>query len=120
MLINVTPIYNNGLKEDPGNYRPVSLTSVPGKVMECIILSVIMWHVQENQGIRLNLDGLMKSRLYLSKLMSFCDQVTYLVDERKSVGIIYQDFSKDFDSVPHSILLQKLEVRGLSHVLLTG
>jgi len=52
--------------------------------------------------------------------MSFCDQVTYLVDERKSVGIIYQDFSKDFDSVPHSILLQKLEVHGLSHVLLTG
>ncbi|KAJ7407664.1 hypothetical protein BTVI_62456 [Pitangus sulphuratus] len=47
-LANVTPIHRKGQKEDPGNYRPVSLTLVPGKVMEQIILIAITWHIQDN------------------------------------------------------------------------
>lgn len=49
-LANVMPIYQKGHKEDVGNHRPVSLTSVPEKVMEQIILGEITGHVQENQA----------------------------------------------------------------------
>ncbi|KFP73882.1 hypothetical protein N311_04133, partial [Apaloderma vittatum] len=48
---DVTPIYKKGWKDNPGNYRPVSLTSVLGKLMEKIILSCIMRHMQDNQVI---------------------------------------------------------------------
>ncbi|KFV48709.1 RNA-directed DNA polymerase from mobile element jockey, partial [Gavia stellata] len=45
------PIFKNGKKEDPGNYRPVSLTSVPGKILEKFILGVIEKHLRDNAVI---------------------------------------------------------------------
>ncbi|KAK4820377.1 hypothetical protein QYF61_025453 [Mycteria americana] len=94
-LANVMSMYMKGWKEDPGNYRPVSLTSVPGKVMEQIILSAITQHVQDNQ-------------------------VTCLVDEGKAVDVVYLDFSKTFDTISHSILLEKLAAHGLDGRTLWG
>jgi len=79
--------------------------------MKQIIVSAITQHVQDNQVIRPSQHGFMKGRSCLTKLI-FYDQVTHLVDERKAVDVVYQDFSKAFDTIPHSTLLEKLAAHG--------
>lgn len=50
-LANVFSIVKKGSKEDSDNYKPVSLTSAPGKIIEKVILEVTKKHLRDNSAI---------------------------------------------------------------------
>ena len=72
-----------------------------------------MDQLKDNQGIRPSQHGFMNGRSCLTNPTSFYDKVTHLVNEGKAVNVVYLDFSKAFDTVPHNILMEKLAARGL-------
>ncbi|PKU28586.1 rna-directed dna polymerase from mobile element jockey- hypothetical protein [Limosa lapponica baueri] len=105
---NVIPIFKKGKEEDPGNYRPVSLTSIPGKVMEQLILETSSRHVKDKKVIRSSYHGFTKGKSCLTNLITTFDEVTGLVDEGRAVDIAYLDFRNGFDPVSHKIFIEKL------------
>ena len=76
-----------------------------------------MW---DNQRIRPRQHEFIKGRSFLTNLISFYDQVTSLAGEGQAVSIVYLDFSKAFDTVSCSNLLQKLAAMSWSGALFTG
>ncbi|GAB0205687.1 mitochondrial enolase superfamily member 1 [Grus japonensis] len=110
---SVTLVFKKGKKEDPGNYRPVSLTSIPGKVMEQLILGVINKHVEEKKVIRSGQHGFTKGKSCLANRIAFYDGMTSWVDEGRAVDVVYLDFSKAFDTVSHNILIRNFRKCGL-------
>ena len=102
---NATPIFKKGNKHAVENYRPISLTSVPCKVMESIVKERI---VTENQY------GFRSRRFCTLQLLEVTDRWSQAMDTGKPVDAIYLDFQKAFDCVPHERLICKLKNAGLS------
>jgi len=75
-LANVAPVFKKIKKENSGNYRPVSLTSMPGKIMEKVILgdNAVTGHSQHR---------FTRGKSCLTNFISFYDKVTHLVDQGK-------------------------------------
>ena len=110
---NITPIYKGGSKEDPLNYRPVSLTSVVAKICEKVVKVRWMNFLEENKLISEKQFGFRKGRSCMTSLISFYSRVIDEVQERDGwVDCVYLDLKKAFDKVPHKRLVRKLEYAG--------
>lgn len=115
---NVTPLFKKGEKTKPNNYRPVSLTSVPCKLLERLIRDAMFEFLDENEAITSCQHGFVSKRSCVTNLVELLEQWTKKLDSGIPIDAIYLDFSKAFDSVPHQRLLKKLEGYGIGGNLL--
>jgi hypothetical protein len=110
---NVTPIFKKGDRNTPGNYRPISLTSVVGKMLESIIRDKIVSHLERHSLIRDSQHGFRNKRSCLSNLLTFYNDLFSAHDITRSLDIVYLDFQKAFDKVPHNKLMFKVKQLGI-------
>ena len=104
----VVPIHKKGLKNSPMNYRPVSMTSVFGRVEEKIIHTKTMTHLTHNELLCSNQHGFVPKRSTLSQHIEIVNMLTDCRERKTSMDTIFLDFSKAFDRVSHSKLMHVL------------
>ena len=115
---NVVPIFKSGNKQDVRNYRPISLTSVIGKIFETIVKRQIVSWLEVNSLICGDQHGFRNNRSCLTNLLEFYDRVTRALDNGDSIDVVYLDFQKAFDRVSHPKLLKKLRDIGIGGKLI--
>ena len=105
-------------KVSPGNYRPVSLTCIASRIMESILKDHIVDYLTMNDLILKSQHGFMKKRSCLTNLLEYLENLSDLVDQGHSVDVVYLDFSKAFNKVPHERLAVMLQAHGIGgHIL---
>ena len=114
----VVAIYKKGDRGDPKNYSPVSLTPITCKLMEGIVNDKIRSYLHD---CKFNFDeqfAFLPRKSTNLQLLRFYNIIAGNAAEGFQVDAVYLDFAKAFDSVVHSKLLYKMEIYGISGMLL--
>ena len=115
---NVTALHKKGDRCVPNNYRPVSLTSVVCKTSETIIKDELFRYFNLNSLITAYQHSFWSGYSCVVQLINVMEDWTYAIECGRSVDVIYLNFSKAFDRVPHAHLISKLSGYGTGGLLL--
>ena len=113
LLVNICPVHKGGSRADPAQYRPVALTSHIMKVFERVIRRILVTHLEQRGLLPEEQHGFREHRSTLTQLLSHWDQVLDLLEQGKTVDVIYTDFSKAFDKCETNVLLHTLRDCGV-------
>ncbi|MCG8046167.1 MAG: reverse transcriptase domain-containing protein [Candidatus Thiodiazotropha endolucinida] len=116
---NVSPIHKKNDPSDVSNYRPISLLSTVGKVLEKIVHKHLFNFLNEHHVITTLQSGFVPGDSTVNQLVDIYNTFCKALDEGKEVRAIFCDISKAFDRVWHKGLLYKLETKGVSGSLLS-
>ena len=98
---NVSAVFKKGQRYDPANYRPVSLTCLCCKMLEHIITSSIMKHVDHHRILSDCQHGFRARRSCETQLVTLINDLSSSLDRGDQTDMVILDFSKASDRVPH-------------------
>ena len=114
----MTPLYKDGDRHSPGNYRPVTITSILCRLLEKIVKKRVTDHVVENDIMSDDQHGFRSKRSCMTNLLEALDYITEILDKGWPVDEVFLDYAKAFDKVPHQRLVFKLKKCGIKGELL--
>ena len=110
----ITAIHKKEAKDMCGNYRPVSITSIICKLIESIVRDQIVEHMLSNNLFSRKQHGFVPNRNCMTNLLTCLEIWTDMIEKGLPIDIIYTDFAKAFDRVPHQRLLIKMRMLGIT------
>ena len=109
----IVAIHKGGSREEPLNYRPVSLLCILMKVLEGMVRDRWLKFLEDNEILSTKQFGFRKGRSCITNLLSFYSRVIDTVDQKGGwVDCVYLDLKKAFDKVSHRRLMWKMENQG--------
>ena len=112
---NISAVYKkSGPRSEAKNYRPISLTSVICKIFESIIRDHLMNYLNKNNLLSKDQFGFRKNMSCVLQLIKVMDDWSENFETNNQTDVIYLDFKKAFDTVPHKKLIFKLKAYGIS------
>ena len=115
----MVPIFKKGNRQDPANYRQISITQILSKVLESIVRDQLMDHVSSTGQLTDAQHGFLPKLSCTSQLLATLDDWTQCIESGEPVDCAYLYFQKAFDSVPHQRLIKKLHDMGVHGELLS-
>ncbi|OWF41080.1 RNA-directed DNA polymerase from transposon BS [Mizuhopecten yessoensis] len=111
---SVTAIFKKGDRKSASNYRPISLTCICCKVLETIVRETIIKYMHTNKLFSKKQFGLIQGRSTVLQLIQVIDHWMKILDARGCIDVLYCDFMKAFDKVPHHRLVLKMSMYGFT------